>query len=1059
MQDVKIEGFQLSPQQRHLWKLTQEQVDDSPYLAQCVVRIRGLADLTVLRAVLEALPARHEIMRTMFYAPEEVSTPFQVIAPVEAATTGVEYQDFSALDANGQRSAFAALRDRMSRVLAVDPTSPALIGLASFSTSEHLLVIGVPGLRCDLGGLKNLVADIARAYEARVQATDLPDQGLQYPDASVWLNDTLDSPETAVGRRFWESQDLSQLLTNRLPFEPESEAPFAPRRVPIRLAPERMAAARLFAASPGISPELVLLTCWQCLLQRTMSIETITVGYMADGRGYAELESAVGLFARCLPLSGDVSNDVPFVDAISQLASAIRDAKQWGECFDWRLIPQDRAGRTPSLPLVFEHQDWRARHVVQNVSFEIEEAWACVDRFKLKLCWSGSPEDFGDVWLEYDAGAFRETDVTRLASQLETLFAAAAANPETPLGQLRLLPASQEDEIVAQFGRAPNTAPSVALVHQRFERHAAEGPEATAVVCEEISLTYAELNGRSNQLAHYLRTVGVGPDVLVGLCVERSVDVAVGILGILKAGGAYVPLDPHLPPARLAVMLEDSGAAVVVSRTSLAGLLPSSVRLVLLDAARKVLDALPTTNATSGIGPANLAYVLFTSGSTGKPKGVAIEHQQLASYVDAVSARLDVPPGAAFATVTTYAADLGNTAIYPALTSGGCLHILTEERAADPNAFADYAERHTIDVLKIVPSHLRALLSGTRPMRVLPRQRLVLGGEACPWDLVDEVRRLAPACLVFNHYGPTETTVGATVYRIPDNGARPPAATVPIGAPLDHARAYALDRHLQIVPLWVTGELHIGGAGVARGYLADSALTQQKFIPDPWGTHTGARMYKTGDRVRMLPGGVIEFLGRIDNQVKIRGFRVELGEVEASLRRHPSVKDVAILAHDDGTGTRLSAFLVHRDGPRPTAAGLRAFLQEQGLPDYMIPTSFIGLEALPLTSNGKVDRQRLPTLLELPASHGAETEGLTEWESIVAEIWQQLLGVDQVQTRDNFYDLGGHSLMAIQVVTALERRVRVQISPRDLVFHTLKQFAALCASKSVPNADAPSSQA
>ena len=1059
MHDANIEGFQLSPQQRRLWTLTQEQGGESPYWARCVVRIHGPVDLAALMAVLKNLSGRHEIMRTTFYTPEEVSTPFQVIAPMETATAKAMHEDLRHMDTERQRYALDALNERIRRSLAADATSLPIVGVASLSTTDHRLVIGMPGLRCDLRGLKSLVADIASAYEARVRRTALPDEGLQYVDVSAWLNEALESPDTAVGRRFWESQDFSRFLACRLPFERDTDGcDFSPRRAPIRLPRESVAAARRLAAARSTSLEMVLLTCWQCVLQRTIGSDRVVVGYLSDGRSYAELERAIGLFARSLPLPGDLRLDVTFVDAMQRVADAVRQATQWGECFDWRLMLRDHTDRTPYAPLTFERQDAKYQHVVENVVFEIVEAEACVEPFKLKLCCPGDGGESWNTWLEYDAASYRDEDVAQLAARLETIFAAAADNPATAVGTLRLLPAVQEHEIVAASGRA-DVVPSERLVHELFEAQALRAPGATAVVYEDTELTYGQLNALANQVAHRLKADGVGPDVPVGLCIERGPDVAVGILGILKAGGAYVPLDPQLPAARLAVMLETSGAAIVVSRTGLRSQLPPAARTLLLDGDQTIIDASPTTNPVSAAGPDNLAYVLFTSGSTGTPKGVAIEHRQLASYVDAVSAQLEVPPGAAFATVTTFAADLGNTAIYPALTSGGRLHIVSAARAADPQAFSDYIERHPIDVLKIVPSHLKALLSCSRPARVLPRQRLVLGGEACSWELVDEVQRLAPACVVFNHYGPTEATVGATVYRVPTNGSRPPSATVPIGRPLGHARAYVLDEYQQIVPLWVAGQLYIGGAGVARGYLADTELTNERFVADPWSLDTGGRMYKTGDRVRLLPGGWLEFLGRVDNQVKIRGFRVEPGEVEAALRRHPDVKDVSVLAHEDDAGTRLAAFLVYRNSRHADSSELRAFLAQHGLPDFMIPGSFVPLDALPLTLNGKLDRRALIPLLALPAARHEVDERLSEWESMIAGVWQEFLGVEQVQARDNFYDLGGHSLMAIQVVTALERRARVQISPRDLVFHTLKQFAALCASKNALSVDARHSRA
>jgi amino acid adenylation domain-containing protein len=525
------------------------------------------------------------------------------------------------------------------------------------------------------------------------------------------------------------------------------------------------------------------------------------------------------------------------------------------------------------------------------------------------------------------------------------------------------------------------------------------------------------------------------------------------MLGVLKAGGAYLPLDPKLPPARLALLLDQGKPALVLSCEPSAPLLPSGTPIVLLDRHGAEIAGCPTTAADSAVRPEHLAYVLFTSGSTGTPKGVSIEHRQLSAYVDAVTTRLDLSTTSQFATVTTFAADLGNTAIFPAWATGGCVHIISDERAQDPASCAAYFDQHRIEVLKIVPAHLRALLSGSRPERVLPTARLVLGGEACTWDLVDAVHRLAPSCRVFNHYGPTETTVGATVYEVPFEGPRQETATVPIGMALDHACVFVVDSGRQLVPLWTAGELCIGGAGVGRGYLGGGQASQDKFVDNPWGS-AGSRMYRTGDRVRMLPDGNLEFLGRIDDQVKIRGFRVEPGEVAAVLNTHPDVEQAAVLPYDSGTGVSLAAFLVPRNGRRAAPGDFRLFLDQRGIPDYMVPSTFVGVDALPMTANGKIDRRQLLTLLERQAPPAAAEEPLTAWERTVADIWRKFLEVEVITPQDNFYDLGGHSLLAIQVVTALERQAQVQISPRDLVFHTLKQFAALCESKRAVKADA-----
>jgi amino acid adenylation domain-containing protein len=1015
MQDVNVEGFQLSPQQRHLWSFARQVSDSaSPYSARAVVRIRGDVDLSALRSALDRLPARHEILRTTFFAPEEIAMPLQVIAPSSERVSGV------------------------------------VLTLTTSSTTDHLLTIEAPALLCDAQGLHALVADLAATYEAHVAAVPRPYEGIQYADAAIWLNDMLESSEAEAGRQFWQEKDVRQALDARLPFErlTGDTAPFDPKRVPVRLDAVSVADAHRFCADAGTTIELFSLTCWQTLIQRFLDSDQVVVGYVASGRGYAELYQAVGLFARCLPLAGDLPREMPFDEALTKLNRMVRESQQWCECFDWRNLPQPSRQTTPFIPITFEFRERPGRYLAAGVEFEIEDACSMIDRFQLRLSCEGRSDDVSGIRIDYDASAFSEQDIRRLAGEFETLFAAAAREPHLAVDALPLVRQLDADPIIRTLGHAVRPIPSVDFLHRRFEEHAARFPNQTAVVFEEERLTYGELNHRSNQLAHHLRALGVGPDVIVGLCVDRSVEMTVGILGILKAGGAYLPLDPQLPAARLALILAESAASIVVSRASLAGLVTGTEHVVHLDGDRDALDRQPDTNPVSEIIPEHLAYVMFTSGSTGKPKGVAVEHRQLSSYVDSIVRRLDMPAGATFATVTTFAADLGNTCIYPALTSGGCLHVVSEEVAADPHAFGEYVRRHPIDVLKIVPSHLKALMTSSQPVNVLPRQRLVLGGEACPWDLVADVRRLAPSCVIFNHYGPTETTVGATMYRVTETSSPAASATVPIGGPLDHAQVYVLDRYFRPVPVWGVGELYIGGAGVARGYLADAELTAARFLHDPWGHGSNARMYRTGDRVRVLPTGTLEFLGRLDSQVKIRGFRVELGEIEAAVRQHPDVNHAHVVTYDNN-GPRVAAFVVYRPASRSGANELRDFMKGQGLPDYMIPSSFVALDALPLTSNGKPDRQRLLACLDAPAALPQNEEPLTGWEAIVAGIWQELLGVDSIQPSDNFYDLGGHSLLAIQVVSALERRARVQISPRDLVFHTLRQFSALCMSKSV----------
>ena len=517
-----------------------------------------------------------------------------------------------------------------------------------------------------------------------------------------------------------------------------------------------------------------------------------------------------------------------------------------------------------------------------------------------------------------------------LAEGLRAVFESATA--DAPIGELEIIGEAEWRRMLARFNdRAADYSPET-CVHALFEAQAARTPDAVAVVCEDEQLSYGELNARANRLAHALRGMGVGAEVKVGLLMERSVEMIVGLLGVLKAGGAYVPLDPSFPQERLSFILEDTRAPVILTQARLLGILPqSAAQVICIDAEGEALAAEDSSNPCGGIHPRNLVYVIYTSGSTGRPKGVGVEHRQLVNYLRAVGDVLDLPPGSSFATVSTLAADLGNTAIYPSLCGGGTLHLITSERTTDAALLARYFTRHRIDCLKIVPSHLSALLATPHAARVLPRRRLVLGGEATRWPTYERLRELMPAgCVVLNHYGPTETTVGVLTHRA--EGRDPFSATLPLGKPLANSRVYILDRHLRPAPVGVVGEIYVGGAGVSRGYLGRPDQTAEKFLPDPHGAEPGARLYRTGDLARHLPDGSVEFLGRADDQVKIRGYRIELGEIEAALRAHPAVDEAVVLTHDDELGERrLVAYVVPGRHHQEVIEGRRRYRLPNGM--------------------------------------------------------------------------------------------------------------------------------
>ncbi|HSG39048.1 MAG TPA: amino acid adenylation domain-containing protein, partial [Thermoanaerobaculia bacterium] len=625
--------------------------------------------------------------------------------------------------------------------------------------------------------------------------------------------------------------------------------------------------------------------------------------------------------------------------------------------------------------------------------------------------------------LSWRSDLFDRATAARLAGQLATLLAGIAADAGRPLSALPLLDEAARHQVLREWADAPASR-SGRPVHERVAEWAERTPGAPAVAGEGRALTYGELARRAAGLARHLRRLGVGPDVPVGICLERSPDLLVAVLAVHAAGGAYVPLDPAHPAERLAWSLADSGAPLVLTREAFAARLGGTP--VFLEALGDLAE-LPGPGPSGPVPPESLAYILYTSGSTGRPKGVGVEHRHLVSYVEAVLERLDPPAGAVFASVSTFAADLGNTAVFPALATGGCLLLAPLEAAQDPAALAEEFARWPPDYLKIVPSHLAALLADEDPARLLPRRGLVLGGEAASWDFIARLRALAPDLGLLNHYGPTETTVGVATWRI----AGPESArgvSVPLGRPLAGATLHVLGPDLEPLPPGVPGELFIGGASVARGYVGRPDATAERFLPDPF--VPGARLYRTGDLARLRPDGAVEFLGRMDHQVKIRGFRIEPAEVEAALAAHPRIREAAAGVVGQGEDRRLAAWAVAEGAP-PSKAELLAFLTER-LPGPMVPGEIHFLESLPLTLNGKLDRAALVALAPEPgrAEEGDAPRGAVE--ELMASLWCDLLGRSRVGRGDGFFELGGHSLLATRLTARLRAAFRVELPVRTV---------------------------
>ncbi|GAB3890718.1 hypothetical protein GCM10029964_062700 [Kibdelosporangium lantanae] len=774
---------------------------------------------------------------------------------------------------------------------------------------------------------------------------------------------------------------------------------------------------RDFARSHRTTPYVVLLAGFAVLLHRLTGEPDLLVGTPVGGRDRPELAASIGMFVNTLVLRADCAGEPGLGDLVDRLRGTVMDALDNQDvAYDHvvkMLAPDRDATGSPLHRVVF--------NLLPGVSVDdLGNGTAKVD---LLVGLAEQPDAYAGR-LEYRGDLFDKPAATALTERLLRLLAAGLADPGRPIDRLPLLDEAEQRQVLAAAAPAPTSENGIRGVIDLFAARVAATPELTAVVdATGDQLTYRALDERSNRLARHLASVAVvGPDVRVALLLAGGVDLAVAVLAVLKAGAAYVPLDPGHPPQRLRYLLADADVAAVIT-ASTESVDHEAVWIDLRADAERV-----AAHASDPLGvrphPDSLAYVTYTSGSTGQPKGVGVTHRNLAAYVDEIVPLLDTRPGRSFSQLQPLTFDFGATMFYGALLTSGTLHLVAgSELATDPLGLAEHLRRDRIDYLKITPSHLRALLGGRPdPAALLPRRMLVLGGEASDWQWVCALRR--SGCAVLNHYGPTETTVGAVVLGA-DAQPADAGVTTPLGRPLAHVRAYVLDGNGQPVPDGVAGELFIGGATVSRGYLGRPALTADRFRPDPYSGRPGARLYRTGDRVRRLPGGDLEFLGRFDDQVKIRGYRVELDEVRNVLLAAPEVADCAVAARPHAGGEpRLVAYVVlvpdgRVDRLREHTAAF--------LPGYMIPAEFVTLTELPRSAHGKIDRAKLP---DPDSASVAAEEPVGTDEELVAGIFERLLNRDRVGRRDNFFALGGHSLLAIQLVSRLRAAFGVAMPVR-----------------------------
>ncbi|MCG6136136.1 MAG: amino acid adenylation domain-containing protein [Nostoc sp. LLA-1] len=1029
MQVKQIEGFRLSPQQKHIWLLEKNE-NLSPLRVQCVVSITGKLNIEVLKAVLQNLVNQYEIFRTTFYHLPEMEIPLQVITDnYEIDITELIFQDLVGEKQEARLDELFNQLKHLSFDLKNKPPFQAYI--ITLSSNKYVLMLNLSALVADSYTLTYLLNKISITYAAFLQGQNLDDEPLQYADIAEWQNQILESNESELGKEYWRKQDITAINTFNLWFENKQsvKGSFQSQRISLNLGNDIVEKIELICSKYQVKKGDILLACWLILLGKITGKHGLCIGIVGDGRKYTELEQVLGILSKYLPIACHIKTQTNFSEILQQIHNSVKNAWEWQEYFTWEEIVK----LVDFCPVAFEFVEFPEDYSVADVSFSLSKYYSCIDKFKIKLtCLHQGNALITE--LHFDEKLYNIEDIKTLSEQFQTLLQNVIANPEIAISQLNILSDRQLQQILVEFNHTNADHSPDTCIHQLFEEQVKRTPDEIALVFEQQQLTYAQLNARTNQLAHHLRQRGVGAEVLVGLYVERSLEMIIGLLGILKAGGAYIPLDSNYPHQRLAQMLEDAQVQVLVTQQHLLKELQEHpAKVVCLDVDSAIIAQQSHENLQPEVTPENLVYVVFTSGSTGKPKGVAVEHRQLCNYLHGIVAKIDFSTCRSFAHIATFAADLGNTMIFPALCGGGCLHIISQERATNSEALGEYFHRHTIDCLKIVPAHLAALLTSAQPQQILPQQRLILGGEACSWHLIEQIQALAPNCKIFNHYGPTETTVGVLTY--PIEKSRTDSATVLIGKAIANTQIYLLDSHLQPVPIGVPGELYIGGDSLARGYLNLPELTLEKFIPNPFNNSKSHRLYKTGDLARYLPDGNIEFLGRVDDQVKIRGFRIELEEILLTLQQHPAVQQAIVCSREDVPGDkRLVAYIVFEPKsaiPHPQSADLRAFLREK-LPEYMVPSAFVMLKTLPLTAGGKIDREKLPAPEQVPPELAATfVAPRNQTEEAIAKIWAEVLAVEQVGIHDNFFELGGHSLIATQVISRIRQSLQVELPLRQ----------------------------
>jgi amino acid adenylation domain-containing protein len=1040
------ERLPLSSAQQRLWILDRLDPGNSVYNVTALTRLTGQLDIDALERTLGEIVRRHESLRTVFV--QDAEGPMQRILP--PAPVRLVQHDLADLPSEAREEAARTLaREDATAPFDLERGPMLRAQLIRMADDAWLLSLSAHHIAIDGWSVSVIFRELSALYPAFLDGkpSPLPELPLQYVDYTLWQRDEADGSTMRAHLDYWTERFRALPAVLDIPAD-RPRPPVQSYRGDVYvhvLPPSLLEGMRQLSRQEGATPFMVFLAAFQTLLYRYSGLEDIVVGVGNANRPRRELEALVGFFINTLPMRADLSGNPTFRELLAQVRTTTLDSYAHQDLPFERLLEsvnvERRLSHNPLFQTMVFYQNFPESSLqlpgltLQNVP--VENAHSGTARADLSIFAS---EHAGGLrmLLEYATDLFDAGTMQAFARHLETLLVAAVADPARRIAEIDILPADERQRMLVEWNRTGRALPEQATLHGLFEAQAARTPQALAVMQGDAVVRYAELDAQAEAVAARLRAHGVGPGAMVGLYLERTPRMLAALLGVLKSGAAYVPLDPGFPRERIACMLEDAAAPVVIADGAIAAQLPSGAHALLhiediLDGAASDTDTAAAVHA----GADDTAYVLFTSGSTGRPKGVRVPHRAAVNFLASMARAPGMGADDTLCAITTLSFDIALLELMLPLTVGARVALADRATASEGDALARLLDAVDATVMQATPATWRMLLDAG--WRGRPGMRLLCGGEALPRELAD--RLLGCGSELWNVYGPTETTVWSTIERV-----QPGEGAISIGRPIDNTSVYVVDARMQPVPAGVPGELLIGGLGVAQGYLDRPELTAEKFIADPFGARTEGRLYRTGDLARWRRDGRLEVIGRIDHQVKLRGFRIELGEIESVLLARDDVAEAVVVCREDRPGDkRLVAYVVPAAGQDDAAAidiaALRATARER-LPEYMVPSAWMVLERMPLTPNGKVDRRALPA----PEGDDATTEAyvapVTPEEIAVAEMWADVLGKPRVGLHDNFFDLGGHSLLANQLVSRMQKRFGGDIGLR-MVFEapTVAQFA------------------